>query len=526
VASSHGHAGAEVPCRRGRAKLRTLTPGHTVVVRLALLSGVALFGVVAWLLRSLQPPRPAPAQAEVLTYVFWAWPPPPCAPPRCSSAGRGDGGLGRAGGLRRRRLGGHRGRGAVRRRVLASDRAPRALPGRDAPAARALRLLAPRRPWAKARAPLRRARRRRGNRGQCRRSSRRAHHHSGRPFLMGNNGHEGYGEPPEFPQHQVHLPTYEIGKHEVTRGQYRRFMEAGGYQDPSYWSAEGWAWKESDILVHAGMRGHTTVVRRPDAHLPRRSPSTGRPNRSGSATTWVTHASSRPTPSRGRGHLVEADAYCRWRVAGCPRGRVGEGRALGRADPDAPHLAVGDTWDPERCNTLRTTTQPAAATASTERAGRQLPRGRQSLRLLDMVGNAYEWVADWARSYPGQSTALRSHRPLPVRAGGCWTTARSPCVARRECGTCRRTPAARAQGTATTWGSAARGDPAAAPRASRRKGPDLRPREGAVVDPQVVDRAGEEGAPADPLVALGANADGLLRADLEDARGAPTPPSR
>ena len=59
-------------------------------------------------------------------------------------------------------------------------------------------------------------------------------------FLMGNNGHEGYEGPEEFPQHSVYLPTYQIGKYEVTRGQYRKFIEAGGYKDPSYWSDEGW----------------------------------------------------------------------------------------------------------------------------------------------------------------------------------------------------------------------------------------------------------------------------------------------
>ncbi len=26
----------------------------------------------------------------------------------------------------------------------------------------------------------------------------------------------------------------------MTRGAYRRFIHAGGYQDPSYWSPEGW----------------------------------------------------------------------------------------------------------------------------------------------------------------------------------------------------------------------------------------------------------------------------------------------
>jgi len=54
-------------------------------------------------------------------------------------------------------------------------------------------------------------------------------------FLMGNTGDEGYKGPEELPQHSVTLPTYQIGKYEVTRGQYRKFIEAGGYGDPKYW---------------------------------------------------------------------------------------------------------------------------------------------------------------------------------------------------------------------------------------------------------------------------------------------------
>ena len=51
-------------------------------------------------------------------------------------------------------------------------------------------------------------------------------------FLMGNNGKEGFDNPDELPQHWVEMPAYQIGKYEVTRGQYRKFIEAGGYKDP------------------------------------------------------------------------------------------------------------------------------------------------------------------------------------------------------------------------------------------------------------------------------------------------------
>ena len=91
-------------------------------------------------------------------------------------------------------------------------------------------------------------------------------------FLMGNNGHEGFGDPDEFPQHSVHLATYQIGKYEVTRGQYRKFIEAGGYQNPSYWSPEGWKWKESDTIDYSGMNGQFTHTVRPNANEERKEP--------------------------------------------------------------------------------------------------------------------------------------------------------------------------------------------------------------------------------------------------------------
>jgi formylglycine-generating enzyme required for sulfatase activity len=91
-------------------------------------------------------------------------------------------------------------------------------------------------------------------------------------FLMGNTGNEGYEYDEEFPQHSVYLPEYQIGKYEVTRGEFRRFIEAGGYDNPEYWTAEGWEWKESDSIVYAGMYGKYNKVERPDKDKKRNTP--------------------------------------------------------------------------------------------------------------------------------------------------------------------------------------------------------------------------------------------------------------
>ncbi len=72
------------------------------------------------------------------------------------------------------------------------------------------------------------------------------------PFIMGSKKGEGQDEDPlayedEAPRHEVALPAYKIGKYPVTVAQYRRFVDAGGY-DPKkhkdYWQGGGLKWLE------------------------------------------------------------------------------------------------------------------------------------------------------------------------------------------------------------------------------------------------------------------------------------------
>ncbi|NDJ77604.1 MAG: SUMF1/EgtB/PvdO family nonheme iron enzyme [Chloroflexi bacterium] len=61
------------------------------------------------------------------------------------------------------------------------------------------------------------------------------------PFLMGHPElAEGQPTGHEFPPHTVTLPAYRIGKYEVTVGEYRAFIEAGGYHEPRWWTEAGW----------------------------------------------------------------------------------------------------------------------------------------------------------------------------------------------------------------------------------------------------------------------------------------------
>src|ERR1019366_4456318 len=44
----------------------------------------------------------------------------------------------------------------------------------------------------------------------------------------------------EEPPHQVHMSSFAIDRIPVTNQLYRRFIDAGGYANPAYWTAKGW----------------------------------------------------------------------------------------------------------------------------------------------------------------------------------------------------------------------------------------------------------------------------------------------
>ena len=65
----------------------------------------------------------------------------------------------------------------------------------------------------------------------------------GGEFYMGSDAAEALDN--ERSRHLCYLEAYSIDRYPVTCGQYRDFMESGGYQNPDWWSADGWKWLQS-----------------------------------------------------------------------------------------------------------------------------------------------------------------------------------------------------------------------------------------------------------------------------------------
>jgi formylglycine-generating enzyme required for sulfatase activity len=163
------------------------------------------------------------------------------------------------------------------------------------------------------------------------------------------------------PSHRIYLPPFSIDRYEVTNGDYSRFVEAKGFP----------------VLPH-----------------------------------WL---GGRPRPDQERLPVIyvnweEANAYCRWLGKRLPSEAEWEKAARG---PDGWIYPWGFFFDYRRANVggLQSGSMPVGS----------FPRGQSPYGAFDMIGNVWEWTADWYRPYPGTSyTSDEFGEKVRVARGNSW----------------------------------------------------------------------------------------------------------
>ena len=92
----------------------------------------------------------------------------------------------------------------------------------------------------------------------------------GGPFIMGTDN-DPFAYDNERPAHVVDLDPFWIDTFPVTNRQYLAFIEAGGYDEPRFWSEAGWAHRRAEALVAplfwAPAGGSSWTVRRYGAEI-------------------------------------------------------------------------------------------------------------------------------------------------------------------------------------------------------------------------------------------------------------------
>ncbi|MBI3920113.1 MAG: formylglycine-generating enzyme family protein, partial [Armatimonadetes bacterium] len=216
-------------------------------------------------------------------------------------------------------------------------------------------------------------------------------------FLMGNSGvgdDAALGQPEELPQRSVYLPDYYIGKYEVTRGEYRAFMDAGGYSKPAYWSRAGWKWRVSSSRTQ------------PHYWAPQQNWANGE----------FTQTDNHPVVGVS---YYEAEAFCKWAGGHLPTQAQWE-KAARWNGTSSKIYPWGNTWDVEKCNNYMDKNPAGGYGLYRTTPVGSYPDGASPYGCLDMAGNAREWCQDWYKSYPRSAQPFDYANAYYVLRGGSW----------------------------------------------------------------------------------------------------------
>jgi formylglycine-generating enzyme required for sulfatase activity len=172
---------------------------------------------------------------------------------------------------------------------------------------------------------------------------------------MGSDpGTDPNAQPDEQPQHHVCLTNgFWLDEFDVTNAAFDAFVQAGGYNDDSLWSADGLNWKQ------------TNNINGPE--------------------TDCGQYSSRPNQPRICVNYYEAEAYAKWRGGMLPTEAEHEYAARGT---DARIYPWGNNFQPGRVNT---SDAPIGKPSNVD----AYPAGRSWVGAYDMSGNVWNWVRDW-----------------------------------------------------------------------------------------------------------------------------------
>jgi iron(II)-dependent oxidoreductase len=231
----------------------------------------------------------------------------------------------------------------------------------------------------------------------------------GGKFTLGSAPEQGFVFDNEQLAHEVEIAAFAISKTVVSNGEFRAFVEDGGYTKSELWTTEGWQWRTAASAVHpvhwrrdgdgCGMRrtfaeGLGLVPCLPVLHL-----------------NWH-----------------EADAYCRWANRRLPT--EAEWEMAASAEPASKGRSLTDhkrryPWGDDSSTVERANLDWRAMGCLPIDS---LPAGDSAYGCRQIIGNVWEWTESDFKPSPGFVPGPYKEYSAPwfenhkVLRGGCWVT--------------------------------------------------------------------------------------------------------
>jgi gamma-glutamyl hercynylcysteine S-oxide synthase len=191
--------------------------------------------------------------------------------------------------------------------------------------------------------------------------------------LGAERGAIAFGWDNEYESRPADVPAFAIDVYNVTNAEYQKFIDAGGYDDETLWTAEGWRWRIEQQVTHPLFW-----------------------ERDGDAWLWRGQFARVPLPPAWPVYVshAEASAYARWSGAALPseaqyhRAAYGAPDGADRRYPwgDAPPDATRGHFDFAGYDPVPVGSRPAGASA---------------WGVEDLVGNGWEWTSTIFGPHPG-----------------------------------------------------------------------------------------------------------------------------
>ncbi len=230
----------------------------------------------------------------------------------------------------------------------------------------------------------------------------------GGSFMLGATQQDGFVFDNEKWAHPVEIKPFRIARTAVSYADYLAFVEADGYQDSSYWSEEGWQWRQQqDLLMPVYWRQQ--------------------------AGRWQLRKFSKWIDLPMTAALIhvswhEAQAYCQW--AGRRLPSEAEWEVAAAAEPSADGMTLSANkrqfpWGNDEPNSTRANLDGYAMGTIDVNA---CAAGDSAFGCRQMIGNVWEWTADTFGPFPGFTPDMYEDYSQPlfgitrVLRGGAWTT--------------------------------------------------------------------------------------------------------